>query len=251
MKLWIVLPAMNEEETLPKLLDSIFREFSGQDHGVIVINDGSTDQTGNVAESFQEKSPVIVLHNNGNKGLGFAMLRGLREAASRAESTDAIVTMDADNTHQPERIHEMLRRIEDGDDLVIASRFRTDSVVRGVPLAREFLSYGASFTFRALFPIPNVRDFTCGFRAYRAGLIQTFCEDVGPSFRLDPGFSSSVQLLLCLSSYQPRVSELPFSLRYDRKASPSKMKIWRTIFETLRLIVREKWKGPSKPASRG
>ena len=140
MKLWIVLPAMNEEETLPKLLDSILSEFSNQDYGVIVINDGSTDRTGSVAESFQEKGHVIVLHNDGNKGLGVTMLRGLREAAGRAESTDAVVTMDADNTHQPERIHEMLRRIGDGDDLVIASRFRTGSVVRGVPLAREFLS---------------------------------------------------------------------------------------------------------------
>ncbi len=249
MKLWIVLPAMNEEETLPKLLDSISSEFSTQDYHVIVINDGSTDQTGSVTESFQEQGQVTVLHNDGNKGLGFTMLRGLREAARRAKSTDAIVTMDADNTHQPERIHEMLRRIEDGDDLVIASRFRTDSVVRGVPLAREFLSYGASFTFRALFPIPNVRDFTCGFRAYRAGLIQAFCEDVGPSFQQDPGFSSSIQLLLRLSNYDPQVSEISFSLRYDRKASPSKMKVLRTIFETLRLIVREKRKGRSTSVS--
>lgn len=241
---------MNEEETLPKLLDSIFREFSTKDYGVIVINDGSTDRTGSVAESFQDKGHVIVLHNDGNKGLGFTMLRGLRETASLAESTDAVVTMDADNTHQPERIHEMLQRIEDGDDLVIASRFRTGSVVRGVPLARRFLSWGASFTFRALFSIPNVRDFTCGFRAYRAGLIQTFCEDAGPSFQLDPGFSSSVHLLLCLSSYDPKVSEIPFSLRYDRKASPSKMNVLRTIFDTLRLIVREKRKRRSTSASR-
>ena len=240
---------MNEERTLPKLIDSIFHEFSNQDYGVIVINDGSTDRTGSVAESFQEKGQVIVLHNDGNKGLGFTMLRGLREAASRAESTDAVVTMDADNTHEPERIHEMLQRIEKGDDLVIASRFRTGSVVREVPLTREFLSWGASFTFRALFSIPNVRDFTCGFRAYRAGLIQTFCEDVGPSFQLDPGFSSSVQLLLRLSSYDPQVSEIPFSLRYDRKASPSKMNVLRTIFDTLRLIVREKRKRRSTSVS--
>jgi dolichol-phosphate mannosyltransferase len=240
---------MNEEETLPKLLDSIFREFSTKDYCVIVINDGSTDRTGSVAESFQKKGQVIVLHNDGNKGLGFTMLRGLREVASRAESTDAVVTMDADNTHGPECIHEMLRRIEDGDDLVIASRFQTGSVVRGVPFAREFLSWGASFTFRVLFSIPSVRDFTCGFRAYRAGLIQTFCEDVGPSFQLDPGFSSTVQLLLRLSSYGPRVSEIPFSLRYDRKESQSKMKIMRTLFETLRLIVREKRKGQSTSAN--
>ena len=245
MKLWIVLPAMNEEETLPKLLESIVSEFSSKDDSVIVINDGSTDRTGSVAESFQEKGHVILLHNDGNKGLGFTMLRGLREAAGRAKSTDAVVTMDADNTHEPERIHEMLRRIENGDDLVIASRFRTGSVVRGVPFAREILSWGASFTFRVLFSIPNVRDFTCGFRAYRAGLIQTFCEDVGPSFQLDPGFASSVQLLLRLSSYGPRVSEVPFSLRYDRKTSQSKMKVLSTIFETLRLIVREKRKGRS------
>ena len=55
MKLWIVLPAMNEEETLPKLLESIVSEFSSKDDSVIVINDGSTDRTGSVAESFQEK----------------------------------------------------------------------------------------------------------------------------------------------------------------------------------------------------
>ena len=133
---------------------------------------------------------------------------------------------------------------------VIASRFQTGSVVKGVPLVREFLSWGASFTFRGLFPIRNVRDFTCGFRAYRAGLIQKYCHDMGPSFQLDSGFSSSVQLLLHLGTYDPQVSEIPFSLRYDRKASPSKMKVLRTIFDTLWLITREKRKGRSKPASR-
>jgi len=233
---------MNEEETLPKLLDSISSEFSKKDYAVIVVNDGSTDQTGSVAESFQEQGPVTVLHNDGNKGLGFTILRGLREAAGRAESRDTVVTMDADNTHEPEHIHDMLRQIEKGDDLVIASRFRTGSVVRGVPLARQLLTYGASFTFRALYPVPNVRDFTCGFRAYRAGLIQTFLEDTGPSFQLDSGFSSCVQLLLRLSTYDPQISEIPFSLRYDRKTGPSKMKVLKTIFETLRLITREKWK---------
>ena len=233
---------MNEEETLPKLLESIVSEFSSTDYSVIVINDGSTDRTGSVAESFQEKGHLILLHNDGNKGLGFTMLRGLREAAGRAKSTDAVVTMDADNTHEPEHIHDMLRQIEKGYDLVIASRFRTGSVVRGVPLARQLLTYGASFTFRALFPVPNVRDFTCGFRAYRAGLIQTFLEDTGPAFQLDSGFSSCVQLLLRLSTYDPQISEIPFALRYDRKTGPSKMKVFRTLFETLRLITREKWK---------
>ena len=182
---------MNEEETLPKLLDSISSEFSKKDYAVIVINDGSTDQTGSVAESFQEQGNVTVLHNDGNKGLGFTILRGLREAASLAESTDAVVTMDADNTHQPKHVHDMLRQIEKGDDFVIASRFRTGSVVRGVPLARKLLT-------------------------------------------------SCVQLLLRLSTYDPQISEVPFSLRYDRKTSPSKMKVLRTIFETLRLITRER-----------
>ena len=77
MKLWIVLPAMNEDRTLPKLIDSIFHEFSNQDYGVIVINDGSTDRTGSVAESFQEKGQVIVLHNDGDLPPGTSPLSKL------------------------------------------------------------------------------------------------------------------------------------------------------------------------------
>src|SRR5438132_1127842 len=110
-KIWIVLPAYNEEEALPLLLDSIIKSLTEarEKFSIIVVNDGSEDHSGEVAEDYAKRAPVIVLHNDGNKGLAGTIRRGLIEAVNRADPQDIIITMDADNTHPPALALEMIR----------------------------------------------------------------------------------------------------------------------------------------------
>lgn len=244
-KTWVVLPAYNEEEALPLLLDSIIEHFSEEnlDFSILVVNDGSQDQTAAVIEAYAKKSPVLALHNDGNKGLAETMRRGLMEASKRANAKDIIVTMDADNTHPAGLALRMRRLIREGNDLVIASRYREGSHVIGLVYYRRLLSLIASWMFRVFFPTPGVRDYTCGYRAYRAGMMQQLIAKHGSEFITERGFSCMVDILLRLRNLHPVITEVPLVLRYDLKPGFTKMKVLQTILDTLKLLVRRRLGG--------
>ena len=242
VKIWVVLPAYNEEEALPLLLDSLIEHLSEEekDYSIIVVNDGSKDKTGEVAESYSKKAPVIAVHNDGNKGLAETMRRGLMEAVARSSAKDIIVTMDADNTHPAGLALRMSRLIREGNDVVIASRYREGSHVRGVSFHRLILSTGAAWLFRITFPIRGVRDYTCGYRAYRADVIKSLIDQHGKEFISERGFSCMVDILLRLRENHLVFTEVPLVLRYDLKPGLTKMKVLQTVFDTLKLLVRRR-----------
>jgi len=242
MKTWIVLPAYNEEDALPHLIDSIIEELSeeNREFGIIVVNDGSEDRTREVAEAYIGKAPVRVCNNETNKGLAETLRVGLMEAIKLAAKHDIIITMDADNTHPAGLALRMVRLIREGNDVVIASRFRNGSYVRGLPLSRQFLSYAGSWLCRILFPIRGVRDYTCGYRAYRVAALSQLVSRYGEDFISEIGFASMVDILLRLREQQLIFTEVPLVLRYDLKPGRSKMNVSRTIKETLVLLVRRR-----------
>lgn len=242
MKIWIVLPAYNEEQALPLLLDSLVEAFheDKKEFSILVVNDGSIDQTGKVAEDYSKKAPVVPIHNDGNKGLAETMRRGLIEAVQRANPKDIIIAMDADNTHPAGLALRMARLIREGNDVVIASRYREGSHVKGVSFHRRMLSGGAALLFRCFFPIRGVRDYTCGYRAYRVDVMKKLIDKYGREFISERGFSCMVDILLRLREEDLVFTEVPLVLRYDLKPGLTKMKVVQTIFDTLKLLVRRR-----------
>jgi dolichol-phosphate mannosyltransferase len=248
----LVLPAFNEGEAIVPLLTRV-REFvrrRGVEVKVIVVDDGSKDDTAARAEAFQGL-PVEVIRHGVNRGLSAGMRTGLSAAVARCGPDDVIVTMDADDTHIPALMGQMLDRIAEGYNLVIASRYRQDSRMLGLSRWRAFLSMGAGWLFRFTFPIEGVRDYTCGYRAYEAWLLQEAFARWGDDFIDQPGFSCMVDILLKVSKLRPVVVEVPLLLRYDRKPGLSKMNVRRTITQTLALMVRRRLslKLPPLPAT--
>ena len=166
--LYILLPAYNEEQALAALLPRIRQVM--QQHRltarVIIVDDGSADRTAEVARSCGADE---VLTHPKNMGLAAGLRTGLSHIVSVAQPDDIIVAMDADNTHNPGLVPRMVQRIDEGFDVVIASRYQPGARVVGVPATRRFLSDLGGWVYRALTPIPGVRDYTCGYRAYRAG----------------------------------------------------------------------------------
>jgi dolichol-phosphate mannosyltransferase len=235
----IVLPAYNEEKDLPPLLAEIgwHMEEAGLPFTVLIVNDGSTDGTAAVIDEAAKSIPVVRVDHPRNRGLAEAIKTGLWEAARRAGDRDIIVTMDSDNTHAPGLIVRMARMIGEGHDVVIGSRYQRGARTIGVPLHRRFLSYGASLMFRALFPIRGVKDYSSGYRAYRARVIREMFEAYGAEFVDRPGFSCMVDLLLKIRAYPYVIGEAPLILRYDKKASASKMKVAATVLETFELAA--------------
>lgn len=239
-KVLVVLPAFNEEENLGQLLvqtDEALHE-AGLDYEVIVVDDGSKDGTLAVAETHARHMPIRIERHVVNQGLGATVRDGLRAAARRAGPRDIVFVMDGDNTHPPGLIPTMVRVIREGTDVVIASRYQPGAHVRGVPFHRRLLSSGASLLFRLVFPIQGVKDYTCGYRAYRASLLQAAYEKYGDQFVNQEGFQCMVDILLKLRKMGAIFREVPLVLRYDLKGGASKMKLFRTIRRTLGLMVR-------------
>lgn len=235
----VVLPAYNEEANLERLIRRIDESmyYAGLPYHCLIVDDGSTDRTREVLETLQEHYPLTVICHPGNRGLGATIRTGLKEICAQAADHDVVVTMDADDTHTPGLILRMTRMLSEGYDVVIASRFQPNAQVRGVPLSRQFLSWGASLLFRALFPIPGVRDYTCGYRAYRASVLKGAFQAHGEDFLSQDGFQCMVDILLMLRRSGLVIGETPMVLRYDFKEGHSKMKVAETIWKTLKLVA--------------
>ncbi len=237
----LALPAYNEADNLRPLIESARSTFEreGWDWSILVVNDGSTDNTAEVLAELAESHGIRVIQHPENRGLGGAILTGLHNALDIAvDDNDIIVGMDADNTHSPDYIPGMTAKIwKDGFDVVIASRYQVGSEEVGVPWNRRLLSRGARILFQIMLRLPNVRDYTCGFRAYRAGLVRQAFAKYGQDLITRRGFACTDELLVKLSTISKRMTEVPFILRYDQKRSVSKLPLFRTIYETLKMLV--------------
>jgi len=239
----IVLPAYNEEESLETLLFRIRETFmhTPTRYEVVVVDDGSRDQTAAIASRLSFHMPIDLVRHERNQGLGAALRTGIRAAVERTEPHDFIVTMDSDNTHPPELILEMIGKVKEGYDVVIASRYRPGARVVGVPWHRELLSIAARLTFTIVFPIRGVRDYTSSFRAFRASVLQRAWSMYGDRFVTESGFASMSDVLLKLRKRGVLFGEVPLVLRYDLKGGLSKMNVGATIRTTLGLIARRRW----------
>ncbi len=239
---YVVLPAYNESANLGAVLRSL--EKAGSESGTlmhaIVVDDGSSDSTAQVARGYDGRLDITLIEHPANLGLGAALRSGLLRAIDLAGDADVVVTMDADDTHTPAAILAMMAMIDEGFDVLIASRYRQGAQVVGVPLVRRFLSFAASILFRVVFPIKGVRDFTCGYRAYRAPVLRRATSRYRQEFVNQEGFQCMVDILLKLSRMDLRFGEVPLVLRYDRKSGKSKMKVLRTIRKTLLLLLRRR-----------
>lgn len=238
----VVLPAYNEEENLGPLLqrlDQSMRE-DGIEYEIIVVDDGSTDGTARIAGEYAQYLPVRLERHEINRGLGATIRDGLTTAVSITTDEDIIVVMDADNSHTPGLIRNMLRVVREGADVVIASRYRPGSYIRGLPFHRKLLSLGARVLFQLFFPIRGVRDYTCAYRAYRALVLRDAFRRYGDDFVNQKGFQCMVDILLKLRELDLIFREVPLILRYDLKHGASKMNVLRTIAGSISLIVKRR-----------
>jgi dolichol-phosphate mannosyltransferase len=242
-RIHIVLPAYNEAPRLGSLLHRIDEAMKEGNlaYQVILVDDGSRDGTDRVAEEWAARIPMVVETHPCNLGLGPTIRDGFVIAARAADPSDVIVTMDADDTHAPGLIVRMAQMLSEGHDVVIASRYERGARVVGLTRWRSLMSWGAAIVFRTLLPTPGVQDFTCGYRAYRAEVVQWGFATHGARFVDQDGFQCMVDVLLKLRKGRFVFGEVPLVLRYDRKAGASKMKVARTVHDTLLVLIRSRF----------
>ena len=244
-KVIVVLPAYNEEKGIGSLLERISEALNDEQLAfeVLVVDDGSQDRTLQIVEEYSKELPVKVSRHAVNQGLGATIRDGLRLASLSASANDVVITMDADETHTPGLIVRMVRMIREGHDVVIASRYAPGGRVYGVSPFRRFLSFGASVLFRVVFPTRGVRDFTCGYRAYRGSVLQKAFVTYGDHFVESQGFQCMLDIVLKLRTLDVIFGEVPLLLRYDLKQGASKMRVAKTIRDSLMLLVKRRFVG--------
>jgi dolichol-phosphate mannosyltransferase len=239
MHITIVLPAYNEEESLPQLLARIndaYNHFKW-DASVLVVNDGSRDNTLTVARNFKADIPIEVLDIQPNSGLANAINTGLRKAVVGLKDTDIVITMDADDSQTPFLIERMSQQIAEGSDLVIASRYQPGARIKGLKKSRKFFSWAAGLLFRVFVGFEGIKDYTCGFRAYRVDMLNKTMAYYGSKFITQKGFGCMVEVLLKVASQSATMNEVPMILRYDLKQGESKMNVQKTMKQTLKLLL--------------
>lgn len=238
--IWILLPAYNEEASLPKLLPRLVSvlDTCQDDYRIVVVNDGSHDNTGALLTAYQAQYALEVLTHDINRGLGETERDGFEYIALNATQEDVIIRMDCDDTHNPEYIPQIIDTLRT-HEVVITSRFRKGGGQKGVNRYRTFISYGASLFMKLLFNIPGVRDYSCGYRGYRVQVIQDALRVYGNNFiqLRGLGFTSTLEMIVKLHMLGARITEIPFVLRYDLKESASKMSSAITIFGYLVMAV--------------
>jgi dolichol-phosphate mannosyltransferase len=247
--IYVVLPCYNEQDNLISLFQEFERIFDlvrnlGLKHKYIVVDDGSKDDSYEILTKISESVDLEIIQHNPNQGLGMTIKDGLKRASEVMDGNDIVVTMDSDNTQPASLLFSMVMKILEGNHVVIASRYRYGAKVVGLSSFRIFLSYGAGLLFKFAYNIKDVKDYTCGFRAYDGSILKKAFKHYGDEFIEQRGFQCMAEILLKLHKLDKNMifSEVPMVLRYDLKQGESKMKVSETIFNTIKMLVSYKFK---------
>lgn len=235
----ILVLCYNEEKALPGMVTKLHDMLSSHKKSfrVVVVDDGSTDKTAAAARDLARRYPLVLLSHGVNQGVAKAFNTGLRHIAERGAPEDVVVTMEGDGTNDPASLPPMLAKMDEGFDVVCASRYCPGGAYVGFPLYRRALSLAANWLTRLVFGVPDVKDYTIFFRAYRVGIVQRTVRACGDRFIESRGFASNAELLLKASRGGPlKCSEVPTVYRYDLKHGKSKMKIVSNAAEYFRMF---------------
>lgn len=223
----VLLPAYNEEASLPRLFPKLDAVLGNRDEAykIVVCDDGSSDRTAEVLQGMLNTYPLEVITHKINRGLGETARDLFERAAELIKPGDVIIRLDCDDTHEPEFIPSLITKIREGYDVVIASRFASGGGQLGVSRYRAFISRCANLFMKLFFPIKGLREYSSGFRAYRAEKVIEAIDFYGNNFiqLKGLGFTCTLEKLVKLRLIGAKFGEVPFMLRYDQKQSDSKM----------------------------
>jgi dolichol-phosphate mannosyltransferase len=209
----VVIPTYNEADNIRIIVDRLRTAVPAAE--VLIADDNSPDGTGAIADELAAADAnVHVLHRAGKQGLGAAYLAGF--AWGREQGFDVVVEMDADGSHQPEYLPQILDTLVD-NDLVLGSRYVRGGKVVNWPAHRFLLSRTANLYVRLALGMP-VKDATAGFRAYRMPVLDKIDVDTVSS----QGYCFQIDLAWRTQRNGFRVAEVPITF-VERERGASKM----------------------------
>jgi len=230
---WLILPTYNEAENVEPIVRAAGEVLTGASpdgHRVLVVDDGSPDGTGAIADRLaRECAWVEVLHRSSKNGIGPAYLAGFRHALDHGAGF--VMEMDSDFSHDPADLARLLEAVHAGADLALGSRYVPGGGVSDWGLLRRLVSEGGSAYARLMLGLP-IRDLTGGFKCFRREVLEAIHFD-GVRSR---GYAFQVELTYRATRAGFRVVEVPIVFR-DRQRGQSKMS-WRIALEAAVLVPR-------------
>jgi glycosyltransferase involved in cell wall biosynthesis len=229
MAVTIIVPTYNEKENVESLVTQLLALPAKV--SVLIVDDNSPDGTGEIADRLATESNgrVQVLHRPGKLGLGTAYLAGFRQAL--ANGADLACTMDADFSHNPRYVPELVGKMGEGYGLVIGSRYVRGGGATGCTFRRKLLSWGANAFARTLLGL-RAHDATAGFRCYRREVL----ESVGLDSVKASGYSFLIEMLYRVQRRGWTVGEVPIIFE-NRRLGASKVSS-KEIVKALGTVVR-------------
>ncbi len=231
-RIWVVMPTYNEAANVERIVRAAASELqrlAPEDFRILVVDDGSPDGTGEIADALARSlPPVEVLHREAKRGLGLAYLAGFTTALARG--AELVVEMDADFSHDPRYLGALLEAAQEAD-LVLGSRYVAGGGVRDWGLARRLISRGGGLYARLILRV-DVQDLTGGFKCIRREVLEAI--DL-PSVRAE-GYVFQIEVTYRAVLAGFRVREVPIVFA-DRTAGRSKMSA-RIAAEAMWLVPR-------------
>ena len=239
-KVWVVVPAYNEETGLPQVVEAVSASLTGAGHAVefVVVNDGSRDRTQEVAEALARDHALRIVRHETNLNIGAVWRDGLTEAARLADDGDLIFTCEGDNTCDMAILVEMVRRLQESDDIVMASRYQKGGRIDGFPFARRVYSVVVNAMLRLMYPLRGATDYSIFVRGYRAELVKKALAFYGDDLIESVGFVANAEVLIKMRRFRPRASSVSMYYCYQQKGGGSKLKVGKTIAEYFQFFLR-------------
>ncbi len=230
----VIVPTYNERENITDLVDQIMA-LPVESLGVVIVDDNSPDGTGEIADALaaQYEGRVFVVHREGKLGLGTAYVAGFKKGFTLGPKR--LMTMDADFSHNPRHIPEMIAACKEGHDLVIGSRYVPGGGAKNCTMPRILLSRGANLYAKVMLGL-HAGDCTAGFRCYRREVLETIPLDE----IFSNGYSFLIEMLFLTQQAGFRVGEVPILfMNRERGASKiSRNEIIKAQYTVLRLGLR-------------
>jgi len=212
----LCLPTYNERENLEPMIRALGEVLDTARDRVLVIDDGSPDGTGEIADRLAEELDwVSVVHRQSKEGIGPAYIAGFRRAL--ADGAELVLEMDCDFSHDPHAVPRLIAAAEAGADLVLGSRYTAGGGTRNWGLGRRIVSRGGCLYAQVLLGM-RVRDLTGGFKCFRRSALEAVDLDALTAH----GYAFQIETTYRIRRAGLRVVEVPITFE-ERRAGASKM----------------------------
>lgn len=237
-----VIPAYNEEKNIQTLLIKTAEKMQKEKlpYKIIIINDGSTDDTLNRIEMMKGTLPLEVYSHYPNKGVGEAFRVGFSRAIQISRDSDIIITKEADNTSDLGILAELISKTKNGYDVVLASCYAKEGTVIGTTFSRIVLSKVANMLLKFSSGRKDINTYSSFYRAYSVRALKEMYRIYGEKLIEEDGFECVVELLIKLCrNGRFKITEVPMVLDGGKRVGKSKMRTFKTIKGFLKVILKE------------